>query len=119
VQPGLSADADPDLTHVVLDNLIGNAVKYSSKKEQPQIVIGKSDEGRETVFFIRDNGAGFDMAKADKLFNPFQRFHTSHEFQGTGVGLATVKRIIERHGGSIWAESEVGEGTTFWFTFGS
>jgi signal transduction histidine kinase len=119
VQPGLSADADPDLTHVVLDNLIGNAVKYSSKKERPEIVIGKTDEGRDSAFFIRDNGAGFDMAKADKMFNPFQRFHTSHEFQGTGVGLATVKRIIERHGGSIWAESEVGEGTTFWFTFGS
>lgn len=112
----LLVKADPSLMHVVLVNLLGNARKYSAKAEAPVITFGKTDSGNETVFYIRDNGAGFDMAKADKLFTPFQRLHSSQEFTGTGVGLATVRRIIERHGGSIWAESEPGRGATFFFS---
>jgi hypothetical protein len=118
IQRGMLTQADPSLVQVVLDNLIGNAAKYSSKVEYPVIIFNKIVEGRETIFYVKDNGAGFDMSKADKLFNPFQRFHTSQEFQGTGVGLATVRRIIERHGGRIWAESEPGKGATFFFTLG-
>ncbi|MCX6279480.1 MAG: ATP-binding protein [Bacteroidetes bacterium] len=118
IQRGLLSQADPSLMNVVLDNLLGNALKYSGKNDHPVIIFDKMISGRETVFFVRDNGAGFDMAKADKLFNPFQRLHTNQEFQGTGIGLATVKRIIERHGGRIWAESEPGKGATFFFTLG-
>jgi hypothetical protein len=119
IQKGLLSQADPSLLHVVLDNLLNNAVKYSGKVANPLIVFDKITDGRETIFYVKDNGAGFDMAKADKLFNPFQRLHTSQEFQGTGVGLATVRRIIERHGGRIWAESEPGNGATFFFTLGT
>lgn len=118
IQRGLLSQADPSLMNVVLDNLIGNALKYSGKIDHPVIIFDKMISGRETVFFVRDNGAGFDMEKADKLFNPFQRLHTNQEFQGTGIGLATVRRIIERHGGRIWAESEPGKGATFFFTLG-
>ncbi len=116
IQDSLFAQADPSLMHVVLVNLLGNARKYSGKAEYPVITFGKTESGRETVFYVRDNGAGFDMAKADKLFTPFQRLHSNQEFVGTGVGLATVRRIIERHGGRIWAESEPGKGATFFFT---
>ncbi len=116
IKDGLFANADPALIHVVLGNLLGNAWKYSGKVDHPVITFDKTITGRDTVFFIRDNGAGFDMSKSDKLFNPFQRLHTNEEFVGTGVGLATVKRIIERHGGSVWAESEPGKGATFFFT---
>ena len=103
---------------VILNNMLGNAWKYSGKTDNPVISFGKTVSGMETIFFIRDNGAGFDMERATKLFNPFQRFHTSQEFPGTGVGLATVGRIIERHGGRIWAESEPGKGATFFFSLG-
>ncbi len=116
IQSGLLSKADPNLIHVVLVNLLGNALKYSGKVENPVITFDKTGSGRETVFYIKDNGAGFNMAKADKLFNPFQRLHSNQEFVGTGVGLATVRRIIERHGGRIWAESEPGKGATFFFT---
>ncbi len=116
IKEGLLANADPNLIHVVLVNLLGNAWKYSGKVDHPVITFDKVISGRDTAFFIRDNGAGFDMSKSDKLFNPFQRLHTNEEFAGTGVGLATVKRIIEKHGGSIWAESEPGKGATFFFT---
>jgi two-component system, sensor histidine kinase and response regulator len=117
IQDGMQVQADPNLMNIVLVNLLGNAVKYSSKVEYPEITFGHTLSGRESTYFIKDNGAGFDMSKAGKLFNPFQRFHTSQEFTGTGVGLATVRRIIERHGGRIWAESEPGKGATFYFSF--
>ena len=116
---GLLSRADPNLIHIVLSNMLGNAWKYSGKVENPVITFDKTNSGRETIFFIKDNGAGFEMSKADKLFNPFQRLHTNKEFTGTGVGLATVRRIIERHGGRIWAESEPGKGATFYFSLGN
>jgi hypothetical protein len=112
----LYAEADPKLMQIVFDNLLGNACKYSQKAEKPFIEIGKTEQFGQEVFYVKDNGAGFDMAKSDKLFQPFQRLHSNAEFKGTGVGLSTVKKIIERHGGRIWAESEVGVGSTFYFT---
>jgi len=115
IQEGLEVQADPALMRVVLDNLLGNAWKYTGKKINPEISFGLLETTTKKFFYVRDNGAGFDMSKADKLFNPFQRFHTNQEFQGTGVGLATVRRIIERHGGRIWAESQPGQGATFYF----
>lgn len=118
LQSGISVVADSALMHIVLSNLIGNAFKYSSKRETQIINIGIKEIYGQTVYFIKDNGAGFDMANSDKLFNPFVRLHTYKEFQGTGVGLSTVKRIIERHGGDIWAESEPDKGATFYFTIG-
>jgi two-component system, sensor histidine kinase and response regulator len=115
IEDGIMIKADPTLIKVVMNNLIGNALKYSQKSEEPKITIGTREmKGRE-VIFVRDNGVGFDMQKADSLFRPFIRLHNSNEFQGTGVGLSTVKRIIEKHGGSIWFESEVGKGATFYF----
>jgi PAS domain S-box-containing protein len=110
--------ADPVLIHQVYVNLIGNAVKYSSKLAQPRIEIGCRSEESESVYFVRDNGAGFDMRYAEKLFGVFQRLHRDDEFEGTGIGLVTVKRIIERHGGRIWAEAEPNKGATFYFTLG-
>lgn len=119
IQPGIMANADRGLIHVALTNLLGNAVKYSSKESNPVIIFDSLLDESGVIYYVRDNGAGFDMAKADKLFSPFQRLHSSHEFQGTGVGLATVKRIIERHGGRIWANSKPGEGSSFFFTLGT
>ena len=117
IQEGLLLHADPNLMRVVLDNLLGNAWKYSFKVSSPEIILGKAEgTSGEHIFFVKDNGAGFDMAKADGLFNPFQRLHTNAEFQGTGVGLATVRRIIEKHGGRIWAESELYKGASFYFS---
>jgi light-regulated signal transduction histidine kinase (bacteriophytochrome) len=116
IAPNLLAQGDPRLLGVVLENLLNNAWKYTSKQERAQIEFGKKQEGDETIYFIRDNGAGFDMAYADKLFGAFQRLHTVSEFPGTGIGLATVQRILQRHGGRIWAEGAVNEGATFFFT---
>ncbi|PKP05569.1 MAG: hybrid sensor histidine kinase/response regulator [Bacteroidetes bacterium HGW-Bacteroidetes-5] len=116
IESNLKARADNKLMRVVLDNLIGNAVKYSSKTESPEIFFGKKEYFGKDLFFIQDNGAGFEMSKADKLFQPFVRLHSGVEYSGTGVGLSTVKRIIEKHGGEIWAESEPGKGATFFFT---
>ena len=106
------------MMRVVLDNLIGNAWKYSSKKEHARVEVGRMERDGKTVYFVRDDGAGFDMRYAEKLFNAFQRMHRREEFEGTGIGLATVKRIIERHGGTVWIESAVNAGTTVYFTLG-
>jgi signal transduction histidine kinase len=117
---GLTCVGDKKLMITALENLIGNAWKYTSKTERARIEFGKSEtEGKETVFFIRDNGAGFNPAYANKLFVPFQRLHVEIEFSGTGIGLATVRRIIHRHGGRIWAEGNVGQGAAFSFTIGT
>lgn len=118
IAPGLAAEGDPTLLRVALENLLGNAWKYSAKRERTLIEFGACREDQRTVYFVKDNGAGFDMRFADRLFGVFQRLHGATEFQGTGVGLASVQRIIRRHGGQIWAESEVGAGATFYFTLG-
>ena len=116
IQDEMQVVADRALMRVVLDNLLGNAWKYTGKVPNPVISFGQMETTNKKIFYVRDNGAGFDSARAEKLFNPFQRFHTNQEFQGTGVGLATVRRILERHGGRIWAESKPGEGAAFYFT---
>jgi PAS domain S-box-containing protein len=116
VAPNLKARGDPHLLQIVLENLLNNAWKYTSKKEKAEIECGSKYEHGETIFFVRDNGAGFDMAYASKLFGAFQRLHTTTEFPGTGIGLATVQRIIHRHGGRIWAEAAIDQGATFFFT---
>jgi len=116
LQPLPPATADPALIQQVFTNLIGNAVKYSSKCTLARIEIGSLVAQSETVYYVRDNGVGFDMKYADKLFGVFQRLHREEEFKGTGIGLANVRRIIQRHGGRIWAEAEPGQGATFFFT---
>lgn len=108
--------ADPRLIRIVMENLLRNAWKFSSKKSSSQIEFGLSEQNGRTVYFIRDNGAGFDMKYAQKLFIAFQRLHSNTEFPGTGIGLATVQRIIQKHGGKIWAEGETDAGATFYFT---
>jgi PAS domain S-box-containing protein len=118
VQPGLKAMADPGLLRTVLENLLGNAWKYTARTAAARIEFGGETTPSGTVFHVRDNGAGFDMRYADKLFGAFQRLHHPSEFEGTGIGLATVQRIIHRHGGRIWAHARPGEGATFWFTLG-
>ena len=117
IQPGMRAQADPRLLRVVLENLLGNAWKFTSRRDQARIEAGETaGPNGERAVYVRDNGAGFNMAYADKLFQPFQRLHRADEFQGTGIGLATVQRIIHRHGGRVWAEAEPGRGATFFFT---
>jgi light-regulated signal transduction histidine kinase (bacteriophytochrome) len=118
VAPCVEVTADPRLLKVVMENLLGNAWKYTGKCRDARIEFGVEEDRGETVYFVRDNGAGFDMAYADKLFLPFHRLHKAAEFPGIGIGLATVQRIIHRHGGQIWAESAVGEGATFYCTLG-
>ncbi|HEX6178110.1 MAG TPA: ATP-binding protein [Thermoanaerobaculia bacterium] len=116
IQSGMFVDGDERLLHAVLENLMSNAYKFTGKKEHAVIRVGsRSLEGRPT-YFVQDNGAGFDSTLAARMFTPFQRLHATSEFEGTGIGLATVRRIIERHGGTIWAEGKVGEGATFEFT---
>jgi PAS domain S-box-containing protein len=116
VIPDLMVEADPHLIHIVLENLLSNAWKFTSKQEQAVVEFGQKQYTKERTFYVRDNGVGFDMAYADKLFGVFQRLHSVSEFPGTGVGLATVQRIISIHGGRVWAESAEGKGTTFYFT---
>jgi signal transduction histidine kinase len=115
VQDALVANADAGLLRVVVENLLGNAWKYTSKRSAARIELGVL---ADDVFFVRDDGAGFDMAYSTRLFGPFQRLHARRDFDGTGIGLATVQRIIRRHGGRIWAESEPNHGATFFFTLG-
>lgn len=115
VEEGLTAVGDRSLVMAVLDNLLGNAWKFTSKREETVIRVGQKDG----AFFVQDNGEGFDMKYSNKLFQPFQRLHSPSEFEGTGIGLATVRRIIERHKGTVWADSAVGEGTTVFFTLPS
>jgi PAS domain S-box-containing protein len=119
IAPNLKAFGDPHLLQVVLENLLNNAWKFTSKQEQPEIEFGLKQENGETIYFIRDNGAGFDMTYAGKLFGAFQRLHAMTEFPGTGIGLATVQRVIHRHGGRVWAEGVVNQGATFFFTLPS
>jgi signal transduction histidine kinase len=113
---GMHAQGDPRLVRAALENLIGNAWKFSSKTDQPRIEIGALADGRRKVFYVRDNGAGFDMAYANKLFGAFQRLHSAGEFSGTGIGLATVQRIVQRHGGRVWADAQPEKGAVFFFT---
>jgi light-regulated signal transduction histidine kinase (bacteriophytochrome) len=117
IEKGLNAQGDSRLVRVVMENLIGNAWKFSSQQPVSEITVGsRLDAAGLPEFFVKDNGAGFDMAYADKLFTPFQRLHAVAEFPGTGIGLATVSRVIKRHGGRLWAEAAPGKGATFFFT---
>jgi PAS domain S-box-containing protein len=116
IAPGLRAEADPRLLRIVMENLLGNSWKFTAKRETAQIEVGKIQDNGRSAYFVRDNGAGFDPKYAAKLFGAFQRLHGMNEFPGTGIGLATVQRIIHRHGGSVWADAELDHGATFYFT---
>jgi light-regulated signal transduction histidine kinase (bacteriophytochrome) len=116
ITPGMMVEADHELLWVVLENLLGNAWKFTAKNPLAKIEVGKAQYQGQETFYVRDNGVGFNMAFATKLFGAFQRMHTSDEFEGTGIGLATVRRIIHRHGGRVWAEAEIKKGASFYFT---
>ena len=116
IEPGLRVRGDPTLLRLVLENLLGNAWKYSGRNARARIEFGAAIADGRRVFAVRDNGAGFDMRVADRLFGLFQRLHSAKDFPGTGVGLASVRRIVQRHGGEVWAESEPGRGAAFYFT---
>jgi PAS domain S-box-containing protein len=118
VEDGLVVEGDAKLLAAVMENLLANAWKFTSQTARARILVGRTSEGGQPVYFVRDNGAGFDMAYASKLFGAFQRLHRTAEFPGTGIGLATVQRIVHRHGGRIWAQGEVSRGATFFFTIG-
>jgi light-regulated signal transduction histidine kinase (bacteriophytochrome) len=112
----MEAQADPGLMRVALNNLLGNAWKYTGRRQQALISFGQELRDGQAIFYVRDNGAGFDMTYASKLFAPFQRLHSAREFPGSGVGLACVARVIHKHGGRIWADAKTGEGAAFFFT---
>lgn len=118
VRPGIVVTGDGQLLRIALENLLENAWKFTGKVPEPRIEFGLTQASGEPTYFVRDNGAGFDMTYADRLFGPFQRLHRQGEFLGSGIGLATVQRIIHRHGGRVWAEGLVGQGATFQFTLG-
>jgi signal transduction histidine kinase len=116
IADGIIVNGDPKLLGVALNNLLRNAWKYTGNKEEAVIEFGATKIGGKQAYFVRDNGEGFDMADADKLFIPFQRLPGSEEFKGSGIGLATVERIIRRHGGKVWPEGDRGKGACFYFT---
>ena len=116
VAPGMTVNADAALLRVILSDLLGNARKFTSRRVVAHVEVGVTDAGGERALFVSDNGAGFDSATAQHLFGAFQRFHTTAEFEGDGIGLATVQRLVARHGGRIWAQAEAGEGAMFFFT---
>jgi light-regulated signal transduction histidine kinase (bacteriophytochrome) len=116
ITPGLVASGDARLLRIVFENLLGNAFKFVSRQLSAEVEFGVIEGRGVRAFYVRDNGAGFDMAYAQRLFGAFQRFHGAEDFPGTGIGLATVQRIIHRHGGRVWAESRVGKGAAFYFT---
>lgn len=118
VRPGLQVQGDGQLLRLLLQNLLENAWKFTRESPEARIEFGVSHQDGETVYFVRDNGAGFDMTYVDRLFTPFQRLHRARDFPGSGIGLATAQRVIHRHGGRIWAESAIDQGTTFYFTLG-
>ncbi|MGZ8392209.1 MAG: sensor histidine kinase [Gemmatimonadales bacterium] len=118
VRPGVVVTGDGPLLRIALENLLENAWKFTGKQPDPRVEFGVTQASGEPTYFVRDNGAGFDMTYADRLFGPFQRLHAQGEFPGSGIGLATVQRIIHRHGGQVWAEGSVGQGATFQFTLG-
>jgi light-regulated signal transduction histidine kinase (bacteriophytochrome) len=118
IADGIGAKGDAPLLRIALENLLGNAWKFTSKRTAARIEVGTMPADGNVTYFVRDNGAGFDPAYEAKLFGVFQRLHSTHEFEGTGIGLVTVKRIVSRHGGRIWATSEVDRGATFYFTLG-
>jgi PAS domain S-box-containing protein len=116
VQKNIVVKADKRLLHLAIENLLNNAWKYCSKNEITEIEFGSIQKDGSIIYFIKDNGVGFDMKYKEKIFQPFQRLHSDRDFKGTGIGLATVVRVLHRHNGRIWAESEIGEGSTFYFT---
>ncbi|HZH98449.1 MAG TPA: ATP-binding protein, partial [Fimbriimonadaceae bacterium] len=116
VEPGLRVLGDPQMIELALQNLLENSVKFTANKEQARIRIGRRTDHPETPFYVQDNGIGFDMQYVHKLFVPFERLHAESDYPGTGIGLANVSRVVQRHGGRVWAESEVGVGTTIFFT---
>jgi light-regulated signal transduction histidine kinase (bacteriophytochrome) len=118
IESGLSVDGDLRLLRVVLENLLGNSWKFTSTQANACIEFGAAAHEGMPAYFVRDNGAGFDMAYADQMFGAFQRLHATGEFEGAGIGLATVHRAVARHGGRVWAEGEVDSGATFYFTLG-
>jgi DNA-binding response OmpR family regulator len=119
IQDDLLADADSRLMQIALENLLGNSWKFTASTADARVEFGRDHNGGNSAYFVRDNGAGFDMTYAEKLFRPFQRLHSDAEFTGTGIGLATVYRIVDRHGGRVWAEGAIGRGATFYFTIPS
>jgi len=119
IHPGMSCLADPSLIRIALYNSRGNAWKFTSRRADAGLEFGALTQRNGTVYYVRDNGAGFDMEHAGRLFGAFQRLHSTHDFEGTGVGLATVSRIVDRHGGTVRAESVVDQGATFYFTLGT
>jgi light-regulated signal transduction histidine kinase (bacteriophytochrome) len=116
IAANMKGHGDARLIRIMLENLLGNAFKFTGKRLQARIEFGRNDIGGDAVYYVRDNGSGFDMKFSAKLFGAFERLHSQAEYPGTGIGLATVHRIIQRHGSRVWAEAEPGKGATFYFT---
>jgi PAS domain S-box-containing protein len=119
IKPGMQVQADASLMKIVIENLLNNALKFSARADTPVVQVGATRMGEEDIFLVRDNGIGFKMSESQNLFTPFERLHNERDYPGTGIGLATVKRIINRHGGRVWFESAPGEGAVFYFTLGT